>query len=198
MKSKLLIIALALGLLSTNAQTTHNLNWERNVTGTGTADLTIETGDTVIWTWLDANHTVENVAGSSVETFTSGFLGPVGSTYSYTFTVVGDNDYFCGVHGAGSMSGKITVENNLGVEDETRNAFRIHTNPVNEVLDITFSKNLTNGELVIIDLLGKIIMTNKLTDTNSASIDVSLLNSGLYIVQVNSEDKTQVKRFIKQ
>ncbi len=139
MKTKLLIAALFLGLLNINAQTTHNLDW---FTGIGSSvDLTIETGDTVIWTWTNPNHTVENVVGSSVETFSSGFLAPTGSTFSHTFTLVGDNDYLCGVHGANSMSGTITVEESLGIEDEILNSFSIKSNPVNQNLELSFSQN---------------------------------------------------------
>jgi len=195
MKTKLLIAALFLGLLNVNAQTTHNLNW---AAGMGTnVDLTIETGDTVIWTWTSPNHTVENAVGSSVETFNSGFLAPTGSTFSYTFTVLGDNDYFCGVHGAANMSGTITVEENLGIEDEILNTFNIKSNPVNHNLEISFSQNLSKGEIVIIDLLGKSVITQKFNDSISALVDVSSLNNGLYIVKINSGNRTQIKRFVK-
>lgn len=195
MKTKLLIAALFLGLLNVNAQTTHNLDW---FTGIGSSvDLTIESGDTVIWTWINGNHTVENVPGNSVETFSSGFLGPAGSTYSHTFTVVGDNDYFCGVHGANSMSGKITVEESLSIENEILSTFKIKSNPVDQNLEIDFSQNLKEGKIVIIDLLGKSIITTQINNSNAASIDVSSLKSGLYIVNISSEDSAQSKRFIK-
>ncbi len=196
MKTKLLIAALFLGLLNINAQTTHNLDW---FTGIGSSvDLTIETGDTVIWTWTDPNHTVENVVGSSVETFSSGFLAPTGSTFSHTFTLVGDNDYLCGVHGANSMSGTITVEESLGIEDEILNSFSIKSNPVNQNLELSFSQNLPKGELVIIDLLGKAVFSTTVNNSSSALIDVSSLKSGLYIVKISSGNSTQSKRFIKK
>jgi hypothetical protein len=195
MKKTLLIAGLFLGLLNVNAQTTHNLDWFTNI---GSAvDLTITSGDTVIWTWINPNHTVENVEGSSVETFDSGTLGPIGSTFSHTFTEIGDNDYFCGVHGANSMSGTITVEENLSIEDNILNTFSIKSNPVNQNLELNFSQNLPEGELVILDLLGKSISTREVINSNSALIDVSSLKSGVYIVKISSGNSIQTKRFIK-
>jgi hypothetical protein len=195
MKTKLLIAGLFIGLLNVNAQTTHNLNW---FTGIGTdVDLTIVSGDTVIWTWTNPNHTVESVEGSSVESFDSGFLAPTNSTFSYTFTVVGDNDYFCGVHGAASMSGTITVDENLSIEDETLNTFSIKSNPVNQNLELNFSQNLLEGKLVILDLLGKSILSTTVNNSSSALIDVSSLKSGVYIVKISAENNTQSNRFIK-
>ena len=195
MKTKLLIAGLFLGFLNVNAQTTHNLNW---FTGIGSdVDLTIVSGDMVVWTWTNPNHTVENVEGSSVETFDSGFLGPTGSTFSHTFTVVGDNDYLCGIHGANSMSGTITVEENLSIEDETLNTFSLKTNPVNRNLELNFSQNILEGKLVILDLLGKSVLSTTVNNSSSALIDVSSLKSGVYIVKISAENSTQSKRFIK-
>jgi len=59
MKTKLLFVFLLFFCFYGIAQTdTYNLNW---FAGIGTnVDLTIETGDTVIWTWTSPNHSVEN------------------------------------------------------------------------------------------------------------------------------------------
>jgi hypothetical protein len=51
MKTKLLIVGLFLGLLNVNAQTTHNLDWFTNIGSD--VDLTITSGDTVIWIWTN-------------------------------------------------------------------------------------------------------------------------------------------------
>lgn len=103
MKNLTLICMLLMGV-SMMAQTTHNLNWYMGISTTD-ASLTIDEGDTVIWTFTDASHSVTNDAGST-ETFDSGTLA-VGSTYQYTFTSVGTNPYHCNLHP--SMMGVITV-----------------------------------------------------------------------------------------
>jgi hypothetical protein len=197
MKTKLLIaIAILFAVSEINAQTTHNLNW---FTGIGSnVDLTIDVGDTVIWTWTSPNHTVESVPGNSVETFTSGTLVPNGSTYSYTFTVVGANDYLCGIHGAFSMSGTISVENNLGVNDfKIGESFKLSPNPSNSLITLSFRNIINQGSIDIYDLTGKVVFNKKLSNSNVDSIDVSDWSEGLYLILVKSDEGSQTKRFVK-
>lgn len=195
MKTRLLIMLTFIGMLNATAQTTHNLNWFAGIGSN--VDLTIESGDTVIWTWTSPNHTVENMPGSSVETFNSGFFGPIGTTYSRTFTVIGANDYFCGVHGVSSMSGTITVTENLGIDENGLKPFKIVSNPTSEMLVIELPQFMTNGELTIHNLLGKRVVTKTFDATQTLNINVSELNLGLYLVSIASGDRKQTQRFIK-
>ena len=91
----------------THAQQTYQLDWGFNINGAN-ASLTIEQGDTVEWTWIDTGqHNVINTA-NAVETFDSGLLQGVGTTFSHTFTEIGVNDYECSPHNS-NMFGTITV-----------------------------------------------------------------------------------------
>ena len=68
------------------------------------ADITINVGDTVVWTNEDsAPHTVESSDG----TLRSDELSK-GDTYSYKFTKAGKYDYICGIHP--SMKGSVMVQ----------------------------------------------------------------------------------------
>jgi plastocyanin len=199
MKTKLLLLTLIFFVLAnTNAQTTHDLNWQIGSLSP-TTDLTIDVGDTVRWTWTDAlPHTVENDIGST-ETFTSGTITGVGQTYSYTFTLQGSNPYFCGIHGAPSMSGTITVNPALGIEDLKNNiVFNISPNPVTSTLNVRLSKNIIDGNVTIFDVLGKLILIQKINQNNLTQVNVSYLSKGMYIVKVSSSENTQTKRFIKE
>lgn len=67
------------------------------------ATLTIEAGDTVTWTNLDADaHTATGTSGA----FDSGLLGQ-GDSYSFTFVEPGTYDYLCTPHPF--MTGQIVV-----------------------------------------------------------------------------------------
>lgn len=195
MKTKLLFLFTFM-VFSLNAQTTHNLDWFMGI-GTN-ADLTIESGDTVIWTWTSPNHTVENDPdGTSVETFDSGILGPNGSTFSHTFTVVGDNDYYCSIHGAASMSGTITVEPSLSVEEDNLANFKMIPNPATSLLNIQFSEVISRGDIEVFTLLGKQVATKTFENTREVQMDIANLASGLYLVSIRSENTIQTRRFIK-
>ena len=196
MKTKLLMLAF-IGIVSANAQTTHHLDWEMGANGPE-MDLTIDVGDTVVWTWTDSFlHSVENYpSGSSVETFNSGNHSGIGYTFSHTFTVEGSNDYYCGVHGT-SMSGTITVEPSLSVEDETLANFSMIPNPASNHLNIELSQALTTGDIKVYNLLGKQVVTKSFENTAHVQVDVSGLANGLYLVSIASENRIQTKRFIK-
>lgn len=68
--------------------------------------LTINQGDTVIWTNLDsAEHSIKSDSGTELS---SDIIGQTG-TYSHTFNNIGTYDYHCGIHT--SMMGTIIVSN---------------------------------------------------------------------------------------
>jgi plastocyanin len=76
--------------------------------GDGDSDTTIDQGDTVTWTFADAEpHTVTSDTGA----FSSG-AQQVGGTYAFTFNTPGTYAYHCEVHGApgAGMHGTIIVQ----------------------------------------------------------------------------------------
>lgn len=102
-----------------SAQTTHDVN-----VGPGfafsPADITINVGDTVRWTWVSGFHNVESgVGGSHDGAFRSGdATSVVGTTYQVTFDsaflaanpMAGDvYNYYCVIHFGGGMVGSVTV-----------------------------------------------------------------------------------------
>jgi plastocyanin len=195
MKTNLLIM-LFFGICTLQAQTTHDLDWERNFTSPQ-SDLTIETGDTVRWTWTDAfPHTVENNTGST-ETFNSGTISGLGQTYSYTFTVVGTNPYLCGIHGAGSMSGTITVVSQLSVDDFTASKLTMFPNPVNTELQIQLPKNYNEGTITIFNVSGKQVLSQFVNNgLEELTLDVSQINSGMYFIKYQFGEILETKRLI--
>ena len=194
---KITFLLLIFGFLSVNAQTTHNLNW---FTGIGSnVDLTIETGDTVVWTWTSPNHSVENdPSGSSVEVFNSGVLFPNGSTFSHTFTIIGSNDYYCLVHGAASMSGTITVEPALSIpEFADVSKFKINPNPVTSKFELELPSGILEANIEIYNILGKRVYS-QIVSTDTSNHDISNWNSGIYLLRVSTEFGSATKRLIKQ
>lgn len=197
MKTKLLMLA-TLITIALQAQTTHDLIWERGFESPE-ADLTIDIGDTVRWTWTDeVPHTVESNTGST-ETFSSPILTGLGQTYSYTFTVEGVNPYFCGIHGANNMSGVITVQEGLSVDEFEEVSVRLTPNPVHNNLNITLPQSFTNGSLYVIDLTGKTVLNNTIKNTGSMiEVDVSNIKSGMYLIRFEFDKNTITKRLIIQ
>jgi hypothetical protein len=195
MKAKLLFLAF-LGFLTTSAQNTYNLDWRMGMGSN--VNLTIDQGDTVIWTWKDSSpHTVENEVGNSVETFNSGVISGMGETYAYTFTVAGDNRYFCGVHGANSMSGTITVNEVLSIEENELNKIHIYPNPSTSTLNIVLPKSIETGHITVFDIAAKQIYSEDFNTNTDVSINIVNWSPGSYYVKVISGDHTLTKNFIK-
>lgn len=90
--------------------TSQTITIQPNSTGLGAAafgtnPLIVPSGSVV--TWIN-NDTVAHSIVSTAGLFDSGALNP-GQSFSQTFTVPGTYDYFCGIHGTTSESGRIIV-----------------------------------------------------------------------------------------
>ena len=86
------------------AQTSHNVDVASN-SFTPSA-LTIEVGDTVIWTNTVGTHNVNGsmtTFPSNPDSFGSGAASS-GWTYFYVFTIAGDYTYQCDPHAGGGMT----------------------------------------------------------------------------------------------
>jgi plastocyanin len=91
---------------STTATTTVNLT----ATAFEPATITIKAGDTVTWKWTTGTHDVESGTACTPDgKFSSG--DPVaGGTFEHKFDAAGTYDYFCSVHCADGMVGKVIVQ----------------------------------------------------------------------------------------
>ena len=83
------------------------------------ADLTIETGDTVVWENEQGFHNVNGTTATFPDNPEGFGNAPAGApwTYEFTFTTPGDYDYLCDVHPV-QMQAVVRVETPLSVEDD--------------------------------------------------------------------------------
>lgn len=197
MRRRLLTIIFSFTVCFLFSQTTHKLDWSEAV-GTN-LNLTIEKGDTVTWIWTSPNHTIENKK-ESTETFDSGFLNPVGSTFSHTFTLLGKNPYYCGINGAKSMSGTITVIDKLpnnGTKTKQTSDIAILQNPITTTLTIKFSKLNPSVQLDVFNVLGKRVYTTNVSNRNILTVDTNSWKSGVYLVKIATAQGSTIKRVVK-
>ncbi len=68
-------------------------------------------------------------------------------------------------------------------------------NPTEDVLNIQLAPEFINGEMTVVDLYGKIIMTQSVTDTNM-KLNVGDLNAGMYFLQLQNGEHKQVAKFV--
>lgn len=194
MKTILSILMLVLCFFS-QAQQTFNITWMMGITHED-ASLTISTGDKVIWTWGDAMpHTVQSEDSDAPNDFGSGMLTGSGQTYEYTFTTAAEIDYFCGVHSG--MTGTITIEPAMSVEDKFVKNLKHYPSLVKENLNITSLVPIASFE--IYDALGRKVLEGKFSDANQSAINMSTLSDGVYFVNIVSADKLKTSfKIIKE
>ena len=73
----------------------------------------------------------------------------------------------------------------------------IYPNPVSTILNINSNDTKVITTLRITNVLGQIVFS-KTNANNQKVIDVSNLNSGLYILSINSDDAVEQFKFQKQ
>ena len=176
-----------------SAQTTHNLGWA-NDGSSNNQSITIEQGDTIIWTWGSGTHNL--IATSGTESFDSGFFTGSGNTFTYTFNQVGSTDYVCTPH-ADNMNGTVTVSAPAGISENKTLRFSMYPNPVSDVLTIQLPTGTEKAEVGVFDISGRLV-SSKTISSNDASLDVQKFSKGIYIIRVATNNKIGVQRFIKK
>ena len=121
MKYKILLLVFTFIITSCENDSISDLTTETTPTAGGTSydfgwsqngdsidqQLSIEVGDTVIWTWGSGTHNLEQIGDITEPGFAEGYYSS-GHVYSHTFTTIGAHDYLCGPH-LNTMYGTITV-----------------------------------------------------------------------------------------
>ncbi len=106
-----------------------------------------------------------------------------------------DNQLLIGTHGNGMFMATIT--SSLGVNDnELTDAMKVFPNPTSKLLNIELAASLGKDiSFNIYNVTGQLILNGRLKNNQ---INVSHLQSGLYFIEIASDGKKGVKRFIKK
>ncbi|MBM3917791.1 MAG: T9SS type A sorting domain-containing protein, partial [Sphingomonadales bacterium] len=76
--------------------------------------------------------------------------------------------------------------------------WEVYPNPTSNVLTVANNSGLYLSNLEILDINGKLILGTQLKSQLQNDIDVSQLQTGMYIIKLKLADQTLTKRFIKQ
>lgn len=112
------------------------------------------------------------------------------STGAGTYTVV--YSYTDGITGCtNSATEDIYVDACIGIEENNSSVLSIYPNPVKEQLNIIYEGGTYS--LSIFDMTGTVVFEG----TNTTKIDVSKFARGSYILQMNTSQGVEMKKFIK-
>jgi hypothetical protein len=76
---------------------------------------------------------------------------------------------------------------------QTTNEYTLYPNPASNQVNIQFGEKV-NGKLVVVDVLGKVVYSQMIADSNASQVDVSQWNPGVYFFQFTSNNATVTKK----
>ncbi len=170
------------------------------------AELTVNVGDTVVFTGSDFHPVLEVSEATWTDKGTTplegGFDFPSGAG-KVTFEEAGIYYYVCSSHVAShDMRGKITVVAPTAVRDFSGNiSFSVFPVPLTgSVLNITFKNQVQKKLSVsIYDVAGNLrISSNGSTTNGHFDVDCSSLPTGLFLMKLSSDDGSSYTKFVKQ
>lgn len=88
-----------------------------------------------------------------------------------------------------------TVQNVAGIKENKTEDFTIYPNPASGSVSILLNTTVTSSEIVIVDVLGKIVQT-KTINSNQSDLDISNLKSGIYFITINNEGMKTTKKLV--
>jgi hypothetical protein len=74
----------------------------------------------------------------------------------------------------------------------------VYPNPTNSNFSIEIPESFVGGEISIIDLTGKVVMRDRITQSAVKRFDVSNLNDGIYLIRMNNGAAQFTDRLMKK
>jgi uncharacterized repeat protein (TIGR01451 family) len=84
----------------------------------------------------------------------------------------------------------------LGVNESAFEAMVVYPNPATDEITVEWGTSISNWSYVIFDIHGKQILANEVTRQTQSTIDVSRLQSGMYLLKINSESHSLTRKLI--
>ncbi|MGB5417450.1 T9SS type A sorting domain-containing protein, partial [Algibacter sp.] len=133
-------------------------------------------------------HDGANTAKSSLNSKTSNSINL--SSGDYYFIMSGTTE-------TGSYQFKANSQNTLNTTDkETNETLNIYPNPTKNIVNIKLIE-YNKADAFLYDLSGRLVLKQNLSNPIS-SIHLESLNSGMYVLEIKTENKLFTKRIIKQ
>lgn len=193
---------------STQVGTNLNINYKYTAAATGKVSVAVtKNGGTNPWDFISTVGYVELDPAAAGTDVTGTFSVPIPAETIHTSALTGNENYRVTLElkdaGGNWLAGDYSTINynfiasSLGIDKKNSlDGLSIYPNPVSENLNIVNLDNLTNASVRIFDILGKTVDHSKTLDNNN--IDVSGLNSGVYILSISSDQGTKQLKFQKK
>jgi hypothetical protein len=166
-------------------------------------------GDDVVLTLIDVSATNKlssnNFTANNYQWFKDNVAISGANANSYTIMNAQISDsgvYHCDITNPDMPDLVIRRENitvNVGilsVDEELQKLVKVYPNPANDIIDISLPQQ-ENVEISIFDIQGRKILTSEL-DMEDTALDISHLQTGIYMLRLKVADKIAIKKIIKK
>ena len=160
--------------------------------------MALQNNKPVAYSHSDAqgNFKIENLAYGTYTVYAE-VLGKATSTVDVTLSVEAPNTDAVKV--AVNSSGVTTWLETTGIESyEMFAAIKAFPNPVNDLMTVQFGEELNVATLSIIDITGKAIAEQHVENSFESTLSFENLESGSYLIKIETPAKTGVIRVVKQ
>ena len=86
----------------------------------------------------------------------------------------------------------------LGVNHYLAKQFNLFPNPANSVVTITNAENISVNKITVYDVLGKLLTTHNYTNETEIQLNVEHLQSGTYLLHLETNEGIVVKKLVKK
>ncbi len=158
-----------------------------NIVGSPTINLTSSSASI-----CSGSNATLNVTGGNSYTWTPSvpMSWVISPSVSATYTVVGEGSFGC--KSSATLTQFVQICTHLNEKLSINSEVNLYPNPVKNYFVI---EGAVDSEIIIIDILGKRCLNQKITQ-NENSIDVSSLVKGIYFVEITSGNRNSVKRIL--
>ncbi|MFK5878807.1 MAG: T9SS type A sorting domain-containing protein [Flavobacteriaceae bacterium] len=173
-------------------------------------DMASNIGDNIVLSLTDVSPTTRTTQGNrivpnSYQWFKNNIAitGANASTYTIVNAQAADSGvYYCEITNTLVpnfiiIRAEITVSVGvLAIEENDISKIKIYPNPTSNLINIILPNSSANATVNIYDLLGKQLLTQQLTQLQN-SIELTHLQSGIYYLKIEFDNKTTTKTIIK-
>lgn len=96
------------------------------------------------------------------------------------------------------QNGLGTITPITGLDIKQNLSLSLYPNPVSDILTLNFNAMFENADISILDLNGRTLQKQHISNTITNEIDVQQLKSGLYFLKINNKGLITITKFVKK
>ena len=167
-------------------------------------NFTVNVGDTVMWMWVNGNHTTTSVNIPLGATPWDIIINQNNTSYMYVVPMQGIYDYQCTYHVSMGMIGHFTALESSGINEGTAGInLDVYANPVSKELQVDL-KTTKSGmmNLSLNDITGRevklLASAQQSAGEHHFQYSVAGLSKGLYLLKLSISDGDVIRKIIIQ